>query len=137
MALRHLTKQSIIIPYRSKKKYIQDESINSIKTCKIPQNNLLKKVRTVRYNIKKHKNLYILCNVTKKFLIFQQKRCKLSIKVSDSILIKVVKIYKPVFEIRENNHYGGVTFQAGNPERMLKSPPSTVIISSYFDHCKL
>ena len=40
-----------------------------------------------------------------------------------------------VFEIRENNHCGGVTFQAGNPEPMFKNPPSTVIISSYFEHC--
>ena len=39
-----------------------------------------------------------------------------------------------VFEIRENNHCGGVIFQAGNPESMLKNPPSTVIISSYFEH---
>ena len=27
-----------------------------------------------------------------------------------------------VFEIRENNHCGGVIFQAGNPESMLKNP---------------
>ena len=39
-----------------------------------------------------------------------------------------------VFEIRENNHCGGVIFQAGKPESMLKSSTSTVIISSYFEH---
>ena len=43
----------------------------------------------------------------------------------------------PVFEIRENNHCGGVIFQAGKPESMLKSSTSTVIISSYFEHCIL
>ena len=36
-----------------------------------------------------------------------------------------------MFEIRENNHCGGVIFQAGNPESMLKNLPSAVIISSY------
>ena len=33
-----------------------------------------------------------------------------------------------MFEIRENNHCGGVIFQAGKPESMLKSSTSTVII---------
>ena len=42
-----------------------------------------------------------------------------------------------VFEIRENNHCAGVIFQAGNPESMLKNPSSTVIISSYFEHCDM
>ena len=43
-------------------------------------------------------------------------------------------LWYTVFEIRENNHCVRVIFQAGNPESMLKNPPSTVIISSYFEH---
>ena len=57
---------------------------------------------------------------------------------NEVMLIKKIKSttnYLAVFEIRENNHCGGVIFQASNPESMLKNPSSTVIISSYFEHC--
>ena len=36
-----------------------------------------------------------------------------------------------MFEIRENNHCGGVIFQAGNPESMLKNPPSLLFRALY------
>ena len=48
--------------------------------------------------------------------------------IGSFIYLKYVSVCLTVFEIRENNHCGGVTFQAGNPEPMLKNPPSTVII---------
>ena len=54
-----------------------------------------------------------------------------------SVYVKYIKLrFRTVFEIRENIHCGGVIFQAGNPESMLKNSPSTVNISSYFEHCR-
>ena len=46
-------------------------------------------------------------------------------------------IVNTVFEIRGNNHCGGVIFQHSFRLVMLKNPPSTVIISSYFEHCNI
>ena len=51
----------------------------------------------------------------------------------NALTLDVIEVIA-VFEIRENNHCGGVIFQAGKPESMLKSSTSTVIISSYFEH---